>query len=810
MWRGGGGALRAPRARRALRALALLALLALCGRVGLWLLARAAERALPAALFDAPHATLLLARGGEVLGARVAADEQWRLPPSGELPAPLLRALLTFEDRRFFEHEGVDWLAVGRAAWLNLTRGRVVSGASTITMQVVRMSLGARERTLGAKLQEAWLALGLERRLSKGEVLGLYAAHAPFGGNVVGLDAAAWRYFGRRPRELTWAEAALLAALPNQPALMHLRRNVGRLKSKRDALLRRLHEEGHLSALDLALSLDEPLPAAPAEAPRLAPHLLDAFTLAGVTGWARSSIDAPLQRALAGVLERQGARLAEGGVRGAALVVINNRTLLPEALLGNLPPRLAPQAPDVDLTRSPRSTGSTLKPVLFAGALDAGQLLPETLLPDVPTRLREFRPLNSDRGYRGAVPAREALTLSLNVPLVLMLERYGVGRLYDLLVRLGLSALRRDAAGYGATLVIGGAEASLWEVTRMYALMARALLGEGGEGAGEEPPPDLTPLPPFTDSAALLPRLPLSRGAIWLTLEALTAVTRPAGEQRWRQFASAQPVAWKTGTSQGLRDAWAVGVTPSYTVGVWAGNPHGEGRPGLTGSLAAAPLLFEALRLLDGGGWFSRPDDDLERVRVCAQSGLLAVPECEAVEVFKPRGAPFTQLDSLHELVHVNPAGTHRVSSACWPVGEIRHVPWFVLPPEQAALYAARHVEYRPLPPLHPDCAAVEAPAGGLEVMYPEEGAALYLPVELDGSPGRVVLRAAPGRVDEALFWHLDGEVLGQTRRAHSMAVGLAPGWHRLVVVGEGGGRRCGGLGGWGRGGRGGGGYRDL
>jgi penicillin-binding protein 1C len=770
-----------------LRRVALTAgALALCARAALWLLAVTAEGALPPRLFDTPHATLLLARGGELLGARVAADEQWRFPPSASLPPPLLRALLTFEDKRFFEHGGVDWVAVARSAWLNLARGRVVSGASTISMQVVRLSLGARDRTLGAKLYEAWLALGLERRFSKSEILALYAAHAPFGGNVVGLDAAAWRYFGRRTQELTWAEAALLAALPNQPALMHLGRNVERLKAKRDALLRRLHAEGLLRDLDLSLSLDEPLPAAPTPMPQLAPHLLDAAVVAGRTGWVQTSIDAKRQRALAAVLERQGQRLISEGIQNAALVVINNRTLLPEVLLGNLPPHLNPQAPYLDLTQRQRSTGSTLKPVLFAGALDAGQLVPETLLPDVPMRLREFRPLNSDRAYRGAVRAQEALALSLNVPLVLMLERYGVGRLYDLLGRLGLGELRREAGEYGATLVIGGAEASLWEVTRMYALMARQLLGEGG-GGGEAEGVQLTPLPPFTNTQDLLSRSPLSRGALWLTFEALTAVTRPVAEQRWRHFEGGQRVAWKTGTSQGFRDGWAVGVTPRYTVGVWAGNAHGEGRPTLTGAQAAAPLLFEALRLLDGGGWFIRPDDDLETARVCAASGYLAVPECPAVEVLKPRGAPFTRLDPFYELVHLDSSGTYRVTSACWPVHTMRHEPWFVLPLEQAALYSQHHLEYRPLPPLHPDCAAVEAPVGGVEVVYPEEGASLYLPVGLSGARSELVMRAASAQVGEELFWHLDGEPVGSTRGEHALAAPLSVGWHRLVVVSEGG-----------------------
>jgi len=790
---------------------ALISAVALAGLLlwALWSYAlnRAVE-ALPQPLFDRPYATLLLSAEGELLGARVAEDGQWRFPAPAEakLPERYRRALLSYEDKRFNQHLGVDPLALLRALWQNLSRGRVVSGASTLSMQVIRLALREPRRSLSTKLYESWLALGLERRFTKREILALYRAHAPFGGNVVGLDAAAWRYFGRPAEQLTWAEAATLAVLPNQPGLVHLKRNRARLQSKRDGLLRQLAEQGELSELDLKLSLAEPLPTLRGQLPQRAPQLLDSLSAQlkrasrGAAqgddrasdylraGRLQSSLSHSLQTQLSQSLAHYGERLNRQGIDNAAVLVINNHSLQPEVYLGNLPRRAAPSAGHLDIIPRARSTGSVLKPLLFAAALDAGLISPSSLLVDAPTRFGGFRPLNADRRYRGAVSAERALVRSLNIPFVRLCLRYGVDRLLRLLRRLGLSSLTRSADDYGATLIIGGAEASLQELTSLYATLAHKLLYPDqarSEAALDQGVPTWDEDARRADLKRRLASLPISRGASWLTFESLTELARPAEYAQWRQLSSAQRVAWKTGTSQGFRDAWAIGVTPRYTVGVWVGNASGEGRAQLTGSQAAAPLLFELLGKLDGSGWFERPREALKSVEVCRDSGYLPAEGCERRRLELPVKAHFKSLDRYHKLLHLDSSGRYRVTSACWPVSEMRHESRMILPPELALHYKRHQSSYRALPPMHPNCVERSRSAEGLTIVSPREGAQLYLPRELNGVRGELVLKAALSSPGQALYWHLDGRYLDQTRRDHELALALSEGPHELVVISE-------------------------
>jgi penicillin-binding protein 1C len=755
-----------------------------------------AERALPEVLFDRPYAARLLDRDGVLLGARVAEDGQWRFQPSERpLPPRLVRALVMFEDQRFWSHGGVDLIAVLRALKSNLLHQRVVSGASTLSMQVMRLALRRKDRSLSTKLYEAWLTLGLERRYSKEQILRLYMAHAPFGGNVVGLEAAAWRYFGRSPEELTWAEGAMLAVLPNQPGMMHLKRNRSALKLKRDQLLDELLDQGELTELDAQLARAEPLPTLQSKMPHEALHFFDtaraALRKAGErTPNITTSLHAPLQRALNRVAERYAERLAQQGIHNLALVVLNNHTLLPEAYIGNVPSLKARQAPHLDLVQRARSTGSTLKPLLFAGMLDAGDIVPSSLIPDVPTRFHHFKPLNADRAYRGAVSAEEALIKSLNVPAVRMLRRYGVPLFYRLLTQLGLSTLTREASEYGAALIIGGAEGELWELTRAYALLAHHLLYPSeaerahAQKRGRE---GLTPMKNFMEHPLFSASLPLSRGATWLTFQVLTQVTRPRTFQHGAL--GERPIAWKTGTSQGHRDGWSIGLTPSYTVGVWIGNAHGGGRPGLTGSRAAAPLLFEVFSHLErrsqGGEivWFERPDEALEQVKICDKSGYLPAEGCPERSTLKPKGAPFVTQDHFYQRLHLDESGL-RVTSACVPITELRQEARFILPPS-LALYYQQHNAYTPLPPYKEGCEPPYAQSESLEVVTPHEGADLYLPRLLDGSLSSLVLKARTARTGEALYWHLDGEYLGLTRDFHELSCSPEPGKHTLVVVSE-------------------------
>jgi penicillin-binding protein 1C len=736
---------------------------------------------LPERLTHTPYATLMLDRNDRLLGARIAADEQWRFVPVEVLPDKYRRALLSYEDKRFFAHPGVDPLAIARAAWLNARAGRVVSGGSTLTMQLARLLRDDPPRTLPEKAREALLALQLEWHFSKDELLIQYASRAPFGGNIVGLRAAAWRYFGREPAALSWAEAALLAVLPNAPSLIHPGRNRERLRAKRNGLLNDLHESGALPARDLQLAVLEPLPAAPKALPANANHLLNSLTASSEQHLFRTTLDADLQHRVRELARQHGRRLAGEGVHNVAVVVIDHTELVTRAYVGNMTHGDAREyGAAVDIASAPRSTGSVLKPLLYGLMLDDGLLLPDTLVPDLPTNYGGFSPENFDHGYRGAVPAHQALSQSLNIPAVRMLREYGVGRFHNQLQRMGMTTLFRNAEDYGLTLVLGGAEGSLNELTGIYARLFAS--------ARQAPPYPVAVLQSSLanrEPGRAAPSPVLSPGAAWLTLDALRQVARPGTARQWRLFSSSQAIAWKTGTSYGLRDAWAIGSNGRYTVGVWAGNGNGEPAPGLGGAATAAPLMLDVFSLLGAARWPEAPLADLKTVHVCSDDGYLAGGRCPTVARQAPLHSHFETVTPYHVRVHLDNNG-QRVHSQCEPVSAMRHRDWFVLPPGQAWFYQRRHPHYRPLPSWREDCLAgaramdSEPP---MALIYPHAGTAIYIPVELNGRLGRAVLRAVHQRADATLYWHLDTTYLGETRHFHEWALIAEPGWHTLTLV---------------------------
>lgn len=752
-------------------------------------------RLAPDPLFAGPESSVLLARDGQLLGARIASDGQWRFPATAVVPPKYRQALIEFEDRRFEQHPGIDPIAIARALRQNWRQQRVVSGASTITMQVARLARAARttgegsdrrrDRGLGAKIADALLAVRLELGYSKDEIIALHASRAPFGGNVVGLEAAAWRYFGRAPERLSWAEAATLAVLPNQPALVTPGRNRARLQAKRDALLQRLHARGRLDDLDLQAALAEPLVGAPLPLPDDAPHLLETLRRQYPAQHRLfSTLDAALQRDAMRLVAEYAAQLARQEVHNAAALIVDNRNFEVLAYVGNADWSVRNERGlAVDIIRRPRSTGSILKPLLYAAMLDSGQLLPHMLLADVPTQIAGFTPENFDRDYRGAVPADVALAQSLNIPAVRMLRDYGVDRFYDLLKTQGMSTLTQSPDHYGLTLVLGGSEGSLWEITRMHAGLVAA--ARRSDDSQRSPPPQLVLLQggKLTGGRTLAADPAdsaggLSTGAAWLTLRALLEVPRPAEEGSRRQ------IAWKTGTSWGQRDAWAIGSSGAYTVGVWAGNASGEGRPGLTGAVAAAPLLFALHDRLPRSPWLAQPSRALKRVQVCRNDGFLANELCDATDDWVPVASHFERQSPYNQLVHLDASGRARVDDQCERVGNMRHAGWFVLPATQEFYYQRHNAAYRELPAYRAGCGL--SPDNGralMDFVYPVAGAEVYIPLDLDGRRGRVVLEAVHRDADAQLLWHLDGSFAGSTRTYHQLPLDLAAGEHVVTVV---------------------------
>ncbi|MBI4802240.1 MAG: penicillin-binding protein 1C [Elusimicrobia bacterium] len=751
---------------------------------------------LPKPLFREPVSAVLLSAGGELLGARIAEDGQWRFPPPKTLPEKYKQALIHFEDKRFRLHPGVDPAALARSVYTNYKRGKVVSGGSTITMQVIRLSRKNPPRTYPEKLLEILLALRLECGCSKDEILALYAGHAPFGGNVVGLEGAAWRYYGRSPELLSWGESALLAVLPNSPSLIRPGRNSVALKVKRDALLRRLSLAGVLDGSTMELAQKEPLPGEPYPLPRAAPQLLDTLAAerralsaslrVGPFSRLKTTLDGALQKSVQSIVRRYSDGMLLHGIRNAAVIVIDNGTFEVKAYVGNsrdddgTGKARAGSGYAIDLVRKPRSTGSVLKPLLFAAMLQSGELLSTTLVPDLPTQFGNFMPQNFDRKYRGAVPARTALAQSLNVPAVRMLKKYGVPRFYDFLKNLGMSTLHRDPQGYGLSLIVGGAEGTLWDLTRIYANMAH--LAKGGEKKGAARLHELRILADSPDAGKTTNDL--GPGAAWLTMKALLDVTRPGEEGYWENFDSSRRIAWKTGTSYGHRDAWAIGSDARHTVGVWLGNADGESRLELVGVAAAAPLLFEVFSRLPYGGWFDIPEAYLKEVEVCKNDGYLPFGGCETAKQWSPLGSNFDQISPHNKTVHLDASGKWRVHGKCEAVSKMKHTGWFSLPPGQEYFYRRYYAGYKPLPPYRRDCEAdADKKKGPVEFLYPNADSRIYIPIDLAEKKGRVVFEAAHTWPDAALFWHLDGNYIGRTAVFHQQALDIEPGPHEITIV---------------------------
>ena len=723
---------------------------------------------IPVPKFDDPYSTVLTASDGELLGARIADDGQWRFPATNTYSEKYIACVLEYEDRQFFRHWGFNPVAFIQAIVENARAGHVVRGGSTISMQVVRLARKNKPRTYREKLIEVVLALRLELHYSKKTILDLYAAHAPFGGNVVGIDAAAWRYFHTTPDRLTWSEAATLAVLPNAPSMIHPGKARERLLDKRDALLLRMtsskvycpkrYHVPHLSYDDYELSLMERLPDKPYDMPMLAYHYLMDQEKTRKGEQIHSNIDYQLQKNVIQVMERHHQANALNQIENAAVYVVdylNDRVI---AYVGNN--ANAADAAMVDMVKAQRSTGSIMKPFLFAAMLDEGTLLPTMMIPDVPMTLSGFTPKNYSGQYWGAVPADQALQHSLNAPFVYLLKEYGHQRFHDLLKRLDLSGIVFDADHYGLSIIVGGAEASLFDLVNAYARMAKEL----STGA------DLSPFSPE---------------AIAITFDVMKGLTRPSNQIGWSGFSSAKQVAWKTGTSFGFKDAWTIGVTDHYVIGVWAGNSDGEGRPGLTGVGVAAPIMFDVAALLNDT--YSHPASTPEsiEVEVCAVTGYPSTDLCGQTKmVMMPDVEIKTGPCPYHKKIFLDSTRQYQVLPDCYPVDQRCYENYFVLPPVMEWFYKKHSALYHPLPELYPNCASSH-PDDLMEFIYPKSDARVTIPIGIKGDRQQVVFEIAHRNPSKKIYWTLNDTFLGQTRFNHQMPIDVEKGTYILRCVDE-------------------------
>jgi penicillin-binding protein 1C len=560
------------RGHRALSALALAFILAIIGFVG-WVYSLG-----PLPLDEARRvSTTIVDRNGKLLRAYAMADGRWRLPveTKANVDPTYLKLLFAYEDQRFYSHDGIDPLALGRAAVQLSTRGHIVSGGSTISMQLARLMEPRRQRSLYAKLHQIVRAIELERTLSKDEILNLYLALAPYGGNLEGIRAASIAYLGKEPKRLSLAEAALLVALPQSPETRRLDRYPDAARIARDRVLDRMVAERVVSTEDAKQAKAVPVPKLRKPMPILAPHASDnALATVKDAPIIKLTLDSNLQRVLE-PLARDRA-IALGPNISVGIIVVDNESGDVLARVGSADYFDESRAGQVDMTRAIRSPGSTLKPFIYGLAFEDGFVHPDSLIDDRPVRFGSYAPENFDMTFQGTVPVKKALQLSLNVPAIVLLDRVGSSRLASRLRQAGGNLILPKDEAPGLAMGLGGVGVTLQDLAQLYAGFARL---------GTTKP--LREIMADADKDDREPLRLLDQVAAWQVGNVLLGTPPP-------ENAAHNRIAFKTGTSYGYRDAWSIGFDGRMTIGVWVGRPDGAPVPGLIGRIAAAPVLFDA------------------------------------------------------------------------------------------------------------------------------------------------------------------------------------------------------------------------
>jgi penicillin-binding protein 1C len=738
---------------------------------------------LPDAFWREPSAVVAF-EDGAPMRFYLTADDKWRAGAElSELDPLLQKATVCYEDRHFERHPGVNPFSMIRAAWQAVRSGRVVSGGSTITMQLARV-LEPRPRNIASKIVQVFRALQLEARMGKREILKRYLSEAPYGGNFEGVTAASWAYFGKAPSKLDAAEAAYLVSLPQSPT----RRSPGSAsraaaRAGRDRVLDRMAACGLIAGPALLAAKSEPLPSSARPLPFHAPHAAEFLKSqipnpkSQIRDKIISTLDRKLQERVERIAKSYRAQLNRLGARNVSVVVIENDTRKVRALVGNFD-FFDSEAGQVAGFSAPRSPGSALKPFLYALALEKGVITPESLIEDAPVQIGSFRPLDFGETWEGLVAAERALSQSLNVPFVHILQRTGLDAFMRLLRGGGVDYARE--MDYGLSVITGAIEVNLLDLTNLYVTLARG----GMHGSYQLSAISLQPksqIPNPKSQIAEETRL-LNAAAVHLTRRALSIRNRPDAPLVGEMGAQMGKVYWKTGTSWGFRDAWSIGFNGQYTVGVWAGKFSGRPAKGITGAQAAAPLMFDILAAVttEDRPIAVPPPSDFSRVTVCAHSGYRATPACPGTKtVVTVRDAAPARECPYHKQYLVESAtGTRACLWKLYPDGEVALRNMTVYPPSVADVLRA--ADARP-PPLSPSC-AVQATGDTLRIVSPASGAA-YVMTQGVRNTGRIPLQGYTSVRDRTISWFINNRYVGDTRSGETKLVSLSPGHSKIVAV---------------------------
>lgn len=696
----------------------------------------------------------LYSEENELISAIVSSDQQWCFPLDEAIPDHLKACIILYEDEYIHFHPGINPISIVKSMITNYKAGRTVRGASTLTMQVMRMKNKNAVRSWSNKIWEAFSAIKYSLLHSDDKIIKDWCEIAPFGGNTIGLKAASLRYFKRPLHKLSWAEYALLTVMPNGPSTANLTKNRDKLKQKRDFLLKKLNKKGYFDASDLQLYMDEDLPEVLQEIPQNAYHLLLFLAKSNPDKTIfHTTVNKEIQDNTLELIQREGNFLQSDDINNIATVVLDvqNNTLL--AYHGNIRNKQN-KFSYVDVAQAPRSYGSLLKPVLYAFALDQGAFLPHEFVADIPTAIGDFQPRNFDKKYRGAVPLSDILLLSLNVPAVRLLNYIGLQSFYNLLENLNLAYLNRGAAHYGLSLILGGGESSLWDLSRIYKGLAQNYLGMPNPFGEVRILND-------TKSNKKISDLRFSAFAIEHTVNTMADLTRPREEKSWDLYDNNYKVAWKTGTSYGHKDAWAIGFNGKYVVGVWVGNERGEGRFNLTGISKAAPIMFKIFNNLPSNTWFSTKPvySAKDMITVCKISGKIAGQLCKKtikmnVEHSSQKYIPC----NYHKEIWMDQQG-RALSDNCLELA-VRKDTLFILPSYIEYYYKEGHPTYLGLPDYNPGCVRDDSP---IKILYPVDKVKIFLPRSSENVVNQVIMKAYHRDPKGKLFWFVNDQYLGST-----------------------------------------------
>lgn len=730
---------------------------------------------LPLDKLNLPSSQFVVDRNGKLLRAFTTPDEMWRIEGRFDELSPKLKlATLTYEDKWFYYHFGLNPVSIIQAAIANIKARRIISGASTITMQIARM-MEPKERTFRNKFIEAFRSLQLEFHYSKDELLTMYFNMAPYGGNIIGSAAASHLYFGKHQKNLSLGEATLLAAIPNSPTTLRPDVNPKMAKNARDKLLGILLKHGLINENELKEALREPLPNKRYPMPFVAPHFCRMLkNIHPHESSLVSTIDYKIQERSRRILREFLTPLRKKGISNASIVVMDTKSHEVLAMVGSY--RFFDSVNDgqVNGATAPRSPGSTLKPFVYALALDRGIISPQIILSDVPVDYSGYQPVNYDNKYRGYVSAQEALARSLNVPAVNLCAELKDNSIYSFLKRSGISTLSRSKSYYGLQLILGGCEVTLLELTNLYAGLAN--LGEFAPYKLRLTNSISNPGPDFSL---------VFQSACFILTEMLTEVRRPDLPTCWESSINLPKIAWKTGTSYGHKDAWSIGYSLKYTIGVWVGNFDATGAPDIVGAKVAAPILFALFNALTDpleNQWFVKPDR-VARRNVCALSGMPMSPYCESSkeELYIPGISPSKQCN-IHKKFQIDRKTGKRLCSHCRIGREYREQIFEVYPPEIATWRRKNGHHVPSIPEHYPNCSKILA-GNGPVIHSPSANCEYKIRQGIDAKYQKILLDASVSSGTKKIFWFLDNQLIASKKPTEKVFITPTVGKHRLVCM---------------------------